>query len=246
LAVEIVLGADLIRLLHLHIGSAATRPHDDRMHLDLAGRVTGMGLRRRKQAGRPAGPGPAGWVDPSAILFSLPTICDELPPTSSEVADAADAIFHEDDWRQLELVASVHVPMIAGNLAAIQAIRSERSGIGFDRIHVRREPRLPLDGLRLLRTDLAAVLDPAWHGPVGIAFRSELRRVAGGFAYAGPTSTVYGLELDDVVTTLGVQLTSSSGTQDAGVVALMRLAERFGAFVVDWPGAQSYPAVAGR
>lgn len=89
-------------------------------------------------------------------------------------------------------------------------------------------------------------MDPAWHGPVGIAFRSELRRAAGGFAYAGPTSTVYGLERDGVVTTLGVQLTSSSDTQDAGVVALMRLADRFGALVVDWPAVQSYAAVTGR
>lgn len=104
---------------------------------------------RRKQAGSRAGPGPARWVDPSTVLFSLSTICDELPPTSSEVADAADAIFHEDDWRQVELVASVHGPIVAENFAAIHAIRSACSGVGFDRLHVRQEPRLPLDGLRL-------------------------------------------------------------------------------------------------
>lgn len=112
-------------------------------------------------------------------------------------------------------MAPVHVPFLAENFAPIHAIRSQRSGVGFDRIHVRQRPRTPLDGLHLLRADLAAVLAPDWHGPVGIAFRSELRRVV-------------------------------SGTQDAGVAALMRLADRFGAFVVEWSGVQSYPAITGR
>jgi hypothetical protein len=181
-------------------------------------------------------------VDPSKLLFSLPTICDELPPVTAEPAHKGDVLLHEDDWRQLELVASPQRHMISENLAAIREVRAEASGLGFARIHVREEPRRPLFGLDLDRDQLVSVI-PTEHGPVAVAFASELRRISGAFAYVGPTSTVYAVEHEGVIVTLGVHITSASDSRDAGVAALTELADQHGAYLVDWVGAHSHPDV---
>src|SRR5688572_27711365 len=52
------------------------------------------------------------YVDPRKILYSLPTLEDALPPLRDGDAAAAYAM-HEDDWRQVELVAARFEPEIA-------------------------------------------------------------------------------------------------------------------------------------
>src|SRR5262245_53558993 len=38
-------------------------------------------------------------VAPQALLFSLPTICDQLPSSEGADADGSEVELHEDDWR---------------------------------------------------------------------------------------------------------------------------------------------------
>jgi hypothetical protein len=112
-------------------------------------------------------------------------------------------LIHEDDWRQFELVALIHRQASSDNFAMIREIRSESTGIGFDRIHVREEPRLPLHGLDVRRGQLTAVLGSTFGEPVGVAFHSQSARLPGVFAYAGPSSMVYGVDYNGVLMTVG-------------------------------------------
>jgi hypothetical protein len=204
-------------------------------------RLIGVRMRRKKQSSAGV-PLPSGeWIDPSRLRFSLPTICDEIPASTADPAAASDVLIHEDDWRQFELVALIHRKAILDNFAAIHEITSESTGVGFDRIHVREEPRLPLRGLDVRRGQLTAGLGPSFSEPVGVAFRSQPARLPGAFAYVGPSSTLYGIDYNGVLMTVGVLLTGHSDGPDAGVAALMQLADQLDACVVDWLAAQSYP-----
>jgi hypothetical protein len=149
----------------------------------------------RKKQSSPAAPVPSGeWIDPSRMRFSLPTICDEIPTAAAEPMAAGDVLIHEDDWRQFELVALIHRQAILDNFAAIREIRAKSTGAGFDRVHVREEPQVPLQGLDVRRGQLTAVLGSTFGEPVGVAFRSHSARLPGVFAYVGPSSTVYGVD----------------------------------------------------
>ena len=191
-----------------------------------------MRWRSRKKTTEPVEAEPdVEWIDPSQLLFSLATICDELPAVGDEPAREGDLVLHEDDWRQVELVAAGQRSAIADNLAAIGEIVAERSRIGFTRIHVRVEPREPLLGLRVTRADLARGLGLDEAAATGVAFRSEPRRVIGGFAYDLGGSFVYGVERDGLVTTVGIH---------PGSAALNEFAGSHDCYVVDWVGGQYY------
>src|SRR4051812_48407929 len=96
-------------------------------------------------------------IDPSKLLFSLPTICDEIPLTGSTPAPAGQSTFRlrEDDWRQVELVAATHRQAIDKNVADIRVVRDSRVGVGFPTVVVRSEPQHPLLSVVLTRSDLA-------------------------------------------------------------------------------------------
>lgn len=92
-------------------------------------------------------------IDPSTILFSLPTVADEIP---EEVpGDQTGALrLHEDDWLQLELVPREVVSHASTDLLAIRAVlANERQGAGFKQLHVRKGLAAPFAGHPLaLRT----------------------------------------------------------------------------------------------
>jgi hypothetical protein len=87
-------------------------------------------------------------LDPANVLYSLPTICDELPspaPASTKLGKRVLQM-HEDDWRHTEFVSISQLPEIERHLAAIRQIYAEhRDGVGFREIHVRKGPAKPLE-----------------------------------------------------------------------------------------------------
>jgi hypothetical protein len=65
-------------------------------------------------------------VPPADILYSLPTICDVLP-ASAGGAGIDRLEFHEDDWRQVEMVSGSLLDVVAGELHAIRAVYEGRA-----------------------------------------------------------------------------------------------------------------------
>jgi hypothetical protein len=94
------------------------------------------------------------------ILYSMPTICDELPPVDPGQLPGQGAFtLHEDLWRDVELLARDQQAQVDANFAAIRQAHQTRVGPsgGFRDVHVRREPRAPLAGRWLTAAAVTAV-----------------------------------------------------------------------------------------
>ncbi len=83
-------------------------------------------------------------VQTEHILFTLPTLCNEIPPIVVGSTKQGKNILelHEDDWRQIEFVSHTYRPAINSELAHIMRIYREASVndgrvLGFKSLHVR-------------------------------------------------------------------------------------------------------------
>lgn len=159
-------------------------------------------------------------VDPKDILFSLPTLENTAPPMEDAGGDGDAVLLHEDDWRQVELIAADLEPAIAAELAEIRRVHAERDGIGFRRLHVRERIPEPLRGT-------AIGIDAVGRGrrrPIG--FRDHAGVVTGGFAFDVDDGAIYGREDGGRVVVLGAWR--------ADPEVLIELARAHGLVVVDW------------
>jgi len=149
-------------------------------------------------------------VDPKTILFSLPTIENQLPPLGPGAGPAA-CMLHEDDWRQRELVSARLEPEIAAELADIRKIHEGRTGPGFKTIHVRSRIPEPLGGRTVALADLVAALGNPERADIALGGGV----VTGGFAFAIAGGHVYGREDGGLVVTLAL----APGTDPAAISA---------------------------
>ena len=169
------------------------------------------------------------YVDPSKILFSLPTVADEIPQLEAPPADLAEPFaLAEDDWLQLELVPPARLPDVRVDLEAISAVLAgERQGAGFRKLHVRKALPAPFarDPLRL------AALEQRFGAPRRIRYLSGPGVLAGGFAFTLPSGAVlYGEARDGLVHGLGL----SRPTGEASELGLA---------LVDWSAASAAQGV---
>lgn len=175
-------------------------------------------------------------VDPRDIRYSLPTICDGLPPAGGATS-VNTLMLHEDDWRQAELVSTAYADEIRTELRAIQGIVDEHATsdaegrlTGFDEIHVRRAPETPL-GTGIAVRDMWALLPAPDHVYDGVAFRDG--PVAGSFAAVLGSVLLYGLADEARVTVLA--LAPRPGTElESATAGLGRVLDTFGLVAVDW------------
>jgi hypothetical protein len=166
-------------------------------------------------------------IDPREVLFSLPTICDAVPPAEqlrwSELT--------EDDWRQIEFVAAGLTDVVETQFQAIREIYENHaefgdddSLVGFRRLHVREHPAAPLPGLVSKQRLLGLLPDDPDHEPDPDADSLFARTI-------GPT-IVYGLSDGDAVTVLGVQFEEAPEPALAG--PLREVMTTFHLVLVDW------------
>jgi len=164
-------------------------------------------------------------VDPKKILFSLPTLEHALPPLRPGGSDDALTI-HEDDWRQVELVAESLLPAVETELAAIREVLAERGDLpGFRRLHVRERIAQPLAALRLPLDDIHSTLGAPPRRDLAISDRGSL--VEGGFAFASGDGAIYGRAEHEHVVAL-------CAWRDASLAPLVELARTQGLILVDW------------
>jgi len=180
------------------------------------------------------------YISPQEILFSLPTICNEIGAiVPADTIGKRILQMHEDDWRQIELISKSLSAKIEGELSSIEEIyREKRVAEGFKALHVRKEIKEPLTSCNLTLTELklklefTTVFDGIGYYTFGGPAESGL--VKNGFAFEGAAGLiVYGLVLNDVCTTIGI--TGSNVTdpeQAAGGMA--RLLANFELVLVDW------------
>jgi hypothetical protein len=131
------------------------------------------------------------WVNPQDILYSLPTLCDRIPPVASGTSKLNGHVFelHEDAWRQIELIATTFQPDIQAEIKGIQQIYAEsRVGQGFRALHVRKRIDVPLN------IPLPEVLSAFPEAQIydGIAYQRAAGPIEGGFGFETDGFVLFG------------------------------------------------------
>ena len=175
-------------------------------------------------------------IDPTLLLFSLPTICDMAPATIQRATrDNPDAVrMHEDDWRQIEFVGAASLPQIDHEMADLETFKNEnRVGIGWKNVYVRKERP---DGLFPTRLRYG-LIDSIPHEPVRelmIGTPGREATVKGGFAVLlGPSLFLYGRESNGIIVDLGLNRLpeESDSVSNQNILALCR---KFNLVIADW------------
>lgn len=177
------------------------------------------------------------YINVNDVLFSLPTICNELPTVERQEKTAKSLLeIHEDDWRQIELVSNLLSERVDCQLEQIEAVyRNQRTAAGFFKsLHVRKDIRQPLANCKLPLTRLKTVVCMESEFD-GFSFYNADGVVKNGFALA----TAGGLYLygtcapDSTVNVIGLS-TLKIHTPTEAASALVRLLSLDDLRLVDW------------
>jgi hypothetical protein len=176
------------------------------------------------------------------ILFSLPSICDALPPVAGTRSGASAFEIHEDEWRQVEMVAGRLSDVIDSELHAIRVIYDEHARrasngaiTGFSAIHVRSQPARPLPRPLPLRQVLGRLPQPDRQYD-GVAFDGATGVAAGSFAVSfGPVS-LYGLAEGDAIEVLCLdnRATPDAVLPPSLISSVQEVLAAFDLVMVDW------------
>lgn len=79
------------------------------------------------------------------LLFSTPSISDDIAKTVPGPLNKSAAVYHEDAWRQIEFISTSHEAAILQEIEDIEEIyRTQKKGNGFANVHVRKRVPFPL------------------------------------------------------------------------------------------------------
>lgn len=177
-------------------------------------------------------------IDPSKILYSTPTIPNELPPMEKFTGSGDTKIFpiHEDDWSQVEFLNPSQLQEIQKTMMEYNAFEAEnRREVGWQNVYVRRFEHKPLFSSMRPKNKLLAILGAA-EGPLPIihSFNELSGLVKNGFSIViGTDVTLYGYTEGTKVKALGASLGENPDNQ-ALVLAFSKLNKKFGLILVDW------------
>lgn len=187
-------------------------------------------------------------VEPKDILYSLPTISNELPDLEEGSTKLGKQVLemHEDDWRQIELVALTLEASIENDLRDVARIHQKhRQSAGFDAIHIRKEVPSPLQGTWLTLDELRSYLGKTASWFDGVSFQGVAGLVAGGFAVKLASGlTVYGLHWGGRVQVLALRPPKGVTGAEADMRLVAGLATRHQLCLVDWCRVDQFPPTA--
>ena len=179
-------------------------------------------------------------MDPNKILFTVSTLSNDAAPVTplKGKAGATDAVFHEDDWRQIEFFPASREQEIRQALMALAAFEREQKvpGGGWKKVYVRKLPAQPVvigaAALGTLAKDLGVAVKP---GPVvNQGPDTILGRVAHGFSLpVGRGVALYGFSDASGVPVLGAHV-EEGAEDDALTNAFVKLNAKHHLILVDW------------
>lgn len=131
-------------------------------------------------------------VDPSTLLFSLPSICDAIPGVSDLPISGDEFALAEDDWRQFELVSKDFLQDVDEEILQIRNIHENASAqVGWREIHVRSKLEFPI-ACPLGLADLTSALNIS-SPPTGVTYHGAASQITDGFAFQLDGLTIYGV-----------------------------------------------------
>jgi len=181
---------------------------------------------------------PAQTVDPKSILFSLPTISDDLPELEQVQGrpEPDVLILHEDDWTQLEFFAKERLAEIERMLREFKPFEAaNRAGAAWKKPFVRKISRQPVvRGSKVPERLANLVGSKVAVAPIVMSAPSVGGRVKNGFTIPlGGNVTLYGCEDNTGIPVLGASLGRDPVDHNL-VEAFARLNATEGLILVDW------------
>jgi hypothetical protein len=170
-------------------------------------------------------------VDPGSILYSLPTLCDYIPPVGEQPLAGDELALAEDDWRQIELISHEVYDVADIEIEKIRQIHETQAapGGGWRALHVRKYPEPPLECLLPLET-LAEALGVSL--PLaGVTYHGAVTRIVDGYSLTTEDGlSVYGVAPGGAVRVLGI----ASPPGPDSLKRLKALARRLDLVLVNW------------
>lgn len=174
---------------------------------------------------------------PGEIVFSLPTICEWMPPMTEKTSQTGEGLqLHEDDWRQAELIALDYRNEIEAMLSSIYDIyQKARSPMGaFLEIHVRNKIADPL-GVRSITADSFRM---RFHNVIdydSLEYESFEGCVQGGFAWRTEGGLlVYGRQAGSFLHTLCIEILRRGPELEADGCNMEEFCAAHRLILVDW------------
>lgn len=177
-------------------------------------------------------------MDPRNILFSMPTLADDmaaLDPVERGPSDE-DLVFHEDEWRQLEFYSSGRLGEIQGKLRELAAFEAaHRVQSGWTQVYVRQLRAAPVlagpDALNSLSRGLGAQVQQSpvlFHGTHSIT-----GRIHSGFSLQlGQRAWLYGFQDGTGIPVLGAMLQDADDQLLTSAFSRLYHSDRL--VLVDW------------
>lgn len=174
-------------------------------------------------------------VNPNEILYSLPTIADELAATEKTKSLENVAIFSEDDWRQFEFVSRSFESDVAKELNEIMKIyQHHKQGMGFKKIHLRTKITKPMKGVELKLDALTAHFGSSKRFD-GVAFNTEPATIKNGFAFLSKENWLFWGQLDEHENIVVLNISQVKESDHSAISSkLDKFLARENLFLVDW------------
>lgn len=177
-------------------------------------------------------------IDPSKILYTVPTISDDLAPLEKvELPLASSAlVLHEDDWCQVEFFTAARLPELKRTLTEYKAFEARsRTSSAWKNVYVRRIERTPVlageDPRKRLSVLVKADLGAA---PILYVSDSITGQVVHGFSMSlGGNIWLYGYVSAEGIPVLAASVGSDPDDQVL-VSAFAQLRREAGLVLVDW------------
>jgi hypothetical protein len=161
-------------------------------------------------------------IDPSKILFGLPSICDFIPPVNDQPLAGGEFVLAEDDWRQFEFVSRELANVVDEEIARIRRIHETAAAeVGWREIHVRSRPERPL-----LCTITFAELSECLNVPTrhGVTYQGAQTQVADGYSLTTADGmSVYGVAPNGNIQVIALAQYSESSPNVESVESIARL-----------------------
>jgi hypothetical protein len=175
------------------------------------------------------------------ILFTLPTLCNEIPKILSGSTKKGKNVLelHEDDWRQIEFISLSYRSAIDLELAKIRSIYREASinnghFLAFKNIHVRQQINTPLPE-EISLDQFASFFTSALYRYEGISYQGADGLVDGGFAFRTSATLFYGQQVEGIVKILGVKVVEKVPAENKDIAhSFQSFMAAYNLYLMDW------------
>lgn len=176
-------------------------------------------------------------VDPKNILFSTPTLSNELPKMAASAAQPTekDVVLHEDDWAQVEFLPKSQLETVRKILREYKEFELiNRTENGWRKVYIRKFERLPvMDGNGAL-AETEKMLGGKAGSPPLLASVSGIGTVTKGFTLnLGRNVNLYGYASDRGIMELGADIGKNPDSASL-TNAFTKINARNGSILVDW------------